>query len=189
VISERYLKDKEYVKLTQIYDSMLKTPGERRVQNAAIIEEGIKEGVKQGFFGVGELKEDGKVVCRYFKEDPTVSGIDTEVLMSEASCLSQRRPTVVEAPGPENGLNNTIDVVEKTKPLEPIGTTRHDLSIRFLIPRGKISQIMGVMNFLQSKFQSLEMEIKARDGSLTEDEYTSKIKEALKQLGIDLDRE
>ncbi len=56
-------------------------------------------------------------------------------------------------------------------------------------PRGKISQIMGVMNFLQSKFQSLEMEIRAKDGSVTENEYADKIKEAMKQLGIDLDEE
>jgi hypothetical protein len=65
----------------------------------------------------------------------------------------------------------------------------HELSLKFPIPRGKISQIMGVMNFLQSKFQSLEMEIRAKDGSVTEDEYADKIKEAMKQLGIDLDKE
>jgi hypothetical protein len=45
---------------------------------------------------------------------------------------------------------------------------------------------MGIMNYLQSKFQTLEMEIKAKNGSITENEYVNKIKEAMKQLGIDL---
>ncbi len=48
---------------------------------------------------------------------------------------------------------------------------------------------MGVMNFLQSRFRSLEMEIKAKDGSLSEEQFKNKIKEALKQLGIDLEEE
>ncbi len=190
VISEKYLKNKEHVKLTQIYDSMLRTPGERRVPNAAVIDEGIKQGVKQGFFGIGEAKEDGKITCRYFKEDPTISGTDAEVLMNEASCLAQRQPSpIIEAPVPENEPGSTIGTVKTTQPLEPSGKAMHELSLKFPIPRGKIAQIMGVMNYLQSKFQSLEIEIKAKDGSVTEDEYTDKIKEALKQLGIYVDRE
>jgi hypothetical protein len=44
------------------------------------------------------------------------------------------------------------------------------------------------MNFLQTKFQSLEIEIKATDGHISEDDYTNKIKEALLQLGIDLEQ-
>lgn len=190
VITEKYLKDKEYVKLNQIYDALLRTPGERRVQNASVIEEGIKQGVIQGFFGIGEVKEDGKAVLRYFKEDATISSTDTEVLMNETSCLAQRQPssTTIGTPAPENGLKGTPGIAEPAQISEPIGKVMRELSLRFLIPRGKISQIMGVMNFLQSKFQSLEMEIKAKEGSLTEDEYVDKIKEAMKQLGIDLDR-
>ncbi len=64
-----------------------------------------------------------------------------------------------------------------------------ELDLKFRIPRGKIAQLMGVMNYLQSKFQSLEMEIRARDGSMSEDEYSNKIKEALRQLGIEIEEE
>src|SRR5260370_41458100 len=61
---------------------------------------------------------------------------------------------------------------------------KNELSLRFRVPRGKVSQIMGMMNFLQSKFQSLDVELTAREGSLSEEEYASKIKETLRQLGI-----
>ena len=189
VIAEKYLKDKEYVKLNQIYDAMLRTPGERRVQNVTIIEEGIKEGVRQGFFGLGEAKEDGKVTCRFFKEDASISGSETEVLINETLCLAQRQPGVsIEAETPTLG-NGTVGIEKVEETSETAGKVMHELSLKFPIPRGKISQIMGVMNFLQSKFQSLEMEIRAKDGSVTENEYSDKIKEAMKQLGIDLDKE
>jgi hypothetical protein len=46
---------------------------------------------------------------------------------------------------------------------------------------------MGMMNFLQSKFQSLDVELTAREGSLSDEEYASKIKEALRQLGVSLE--
>jgi hypothetical protein len=190
VITEKYLKDKEYVKLNQIYDAMLRTPGERRVQNASVIEEGIKQGVRQGFFGLGEAKKDGKVVCRYFKEDANISATDTEVLMTETSCLAQRQPssTVIETPTlGTGGLRGSLGTVETPPDTEVLGKVMHELSLKFPIPRGKIAQIMGVMNFLQSKFQSLEIEIKAKGGSISESEYADKIKEAMKQLGIDLD--
>ncbi len=191
VITEKYLKDKEYVKLNQIYDAMLRTPGERRVQNASVIEEGIKQGVKQGFFGIGEAKEDGKVVCRYFKEDANISATDAEVLMNETSCLAQRQPTstVTETPTLGSGLRSSLGTVETPQETEVIGKVMHELSLKFSIPRGKIAQLMGVMNFLQSKFQSLEIEIKAKGGSISESEYADKIKEAMKQLGINLDEQ
>ena len=43
---------------------------------------------------------------------------------------------------------------------------KNELSLRFRVPRGKVSQIMGMMNFLQSKFQSLDVELTARGRAL-----------------------
>ncbi|MDD1744402.1 MAG: hypothetical protein LUQ20_01120 [Candidatus Methanoperedens sp.] len=48
---------------------------------------------------------------------------------------------------------------------------------------------MGVMNLLQSKFETLEIELIANDGAITEQDYEDKIKEAFRQLGIGLDEE
>ena len=57
------------------------------------------------------------------------------------------------------------------------------IDLRFSVPRGKVSGIMGMMSYLQSKIQSIEHQKKAEKGSLTEDEFRTKIKEALQQLG------
>ena len=45
---------------------------------------------------------------------------------------------------------------------------------------------MGVMNLLQSNFNSLQIELLATGGELSEQDYEDKIKEAFVQLGIDL---
>jgi hypothetical protein len=61
------------------------------------------------------------------------------------------------------------------------------VQLRFQVPKGKVSQIMGVMNLLQSKFRYLEIEIVATDGEISEQDYEDKIKESFRQLGIEVD--
>jgi glutamyl/glutaminyl-tRNA synthetase len=43
---------------------------------------------------------------------------------------------------------------------------------------------MGVLNYLQSKFEEMEISLRLDKGELTEQELEDKIKEALRQLGI-----
>jgi len=187
VIKERYLKEQDYVKMLQIYDSMLKTPGERRTIGPDVIDDSIREGVKTGLFGLGELQGDGTVVCRFFKEDPLIASTETEVLLRDSVCVAQRQALTT------GGVAVTIAQpeaeVQWTKPSQVGVKLLKELELKFKIPRGKIAQLMGVMNYLLSKFQSLEMEIRAEDGSLSEDEYSNKIKEALRQLGIEIEEE
>lgn len=48
---------------------------------------------------------------------------------------------------------------------------------------------MGVMNLLQTKFETLQIELSARDGTISEQDYEDKIKEAFRQMGIELNEE
>ena len=48
---------------------------------------------------------------------------------------------------------------------------------------------MGVMNLLQTKLETLQIERSARDGAISEQEYEDKIKEAFRQMGIELNEE
>ena len=43
------------------------------------------------------------------------------------------------------------------------------------------------MNLLQSNFNNLQIELRATDGKMSEQDYEDKIKEAFDQLGIDLE--
>jgi hypothetical protein len=184
VIKERYLKEKDYLKLEQIYASMLKTPGERRAVGVSVMEEGVKQGVKIGTFGLGEL-EDGTPVCRFFKEDASVSFGENEVLMKESLCIAQRQASgAATSTIPVGPFDPGKGEAQWTTPSAVSEETMNELTLRFGIPRGRVSQIMGVMNYLQSKFQSLDIELTARDGSLSQKEYSEKVKEALRQLGV-----
>jgi len=58
--------------------------------------------------------------------------------------------------------------------------------MKFELPRGKASNMLGVINYLQSKFQYLEIELSAADGEITEQEYEDKILEAFSQSNIRL---
>ena len=60
------------------------------------------------------------------------------------------------------------------------------IHLKFKVPKGKVSSIMGVMNLLQSKFETLEIELMAHEGSISDQDYEDKIEEAFRQLGINL---
>lgn len=183
VIKERYLKDKDYVKIQQLHDSMLKTPGEGRAVSKAVVDAGVVSGVKQGLFGLGELGADGTIICKYFKEDPTLSSYENEVIIHDKIATQSKASVTGSISSSQEA--KTAEIKTETKVEDEFKEkVLREIILRFNVPRGKVSQIMGVMNLLQSRFQTLELEIKASNGSITEDDYASKIKEALGQLGI-----
>jgi hypothetical protein len=177
VIKERYLGKKEYVKVQQIFDSMLKTPGQSRVVSSSKIEAAIKLGVKQGEFGLGEIDKNERVVCTAFREEVTMPMEEMDLLINETLCREKiiLPPTPPTPPTPPPAPPTVI----------PIG--RDKVTLRFNVPRGKISEIMFTMNYIQTKFQSLEIEIRATDGHISDEDYTDKVREALLQLGIVLE--
>ena len=187
VIKERYLKTDESVSTEQLYQSSAKTPGEARVIGQGW-ESGIREGVEQGLFGLGEL-EDGKPVCRYFKERPaSIAFSGSEVIIRKDICIAQKEAEKEKEKPPEP-LYPPNDGPKK-KIIEPPGPKpppdgRNNVHLKFTIPRGKVAGLMGVMNLLQSNFESLQIELLATEGQMSDQDYEDKIKEAFVQLGID----
>ena len=180
VIKERYLKANEFVSTEQLYQSSAKTPGEARVIGQGW-ELGIREGVEQGLFGLGEL-EDGKPVCRYFKEHPSsIAFSGSEVIIREDICIAQKKMRLKEPPEP---IAPPL-VPPKPPGLKPPPDERDSVRLKFTIPKGKVSGLMGVMNLLQSNFDNLQIELLATEGQMSNQDYEDKIKEAFVQLGID----
>jgi hypothetical protein len=191
VLREKYLSDKEYVSTEQLYQSSLKTPGETRTINKTIWEQGIAEGVLKGLFGLGDL-EFNKPICRYFKEKASVALSGNEVIISEVVCCNQRKKEETPLPPKPEQLKETHDIDKyktKEKKQGSLVKTRDKIKLRFQVPKGKIANIMGVMNLLQSKFEILEIELIANEGTVLEQDYEDKIKEAFRQLGIELDED
>lgn len=194
VIKEKYLKDRDWVSTSQLYQASLKTPGEARGVNQMAWDSGIAEGVRKGLFGLGELKEE-KPVCMYFKEEATTSFADDEVLIKAEVCDAQRvaqEGQVTFTPGqittglPLGEATTQIFGSSVSTPTTPLTGKYQQLRFDFIVPKGKVSNLMGVLNFLQSRYNRLELSVNVSGGQLTEYEYEDKIKEAFRQMGIDI---
>lgn len=196
VIKEKYLKGRDYVSSDQLYQASLKTPGEPRALSQNAWDNGIAEGVRHGIFGLGELKED-QPVCRYFREECSLSFGDNEILIKAEICESQRRAQEGQAtfaPGqPVTGQPVSETPVSTTasqpplSPTAPVAGKYQQLHFNFVVPKGKVSSLMGVLNFLQSRYNHVEISLNLGDGHLSEQEFEDKVKEAFRQMGIEID--
>lgn len=197
VIRERYLREQEYVLTEQLAQAGLRTPGETRVLNQAAWEQGIAEGVRQGLFGLGSL-ENGQPVCRYFREEPFIGLAGSEVIIRAEICQAQREAEAEQTtyqPG-QTGSAGIAESGSGPGPAQPGGSGTpvsggsgqliRQLRLEFSVPKGKVSNLMGVMNLLQHKFERLEIVLAASQGGISEQEYEDKIQEAFRQLGIEV---
>jgi hypothetical protein len=85
-LKEKYLKDRDYVKTKNILESFYKTSGEIRIIRDEVLKDSIKEGVRQGLFGVGGI-ENGKPVCGHFKEEFSPEIVEEEIVIRAELCL------------------------------------------------------------------------------------------------------
>lgn len=201
-LKTKYLSKNPYVLTEQLYQSTLKTPGEPRYINKTVLESAISDGVTNGIFGLGVLEND-KPRCQFFKKPPSVSLSDNEILISETICIAQGeyRPPIGEtaggvgstepgytgqtATGISSASGKTGSGTEGQTSLTDIQT----LHLKFSIPMGKVSNILGVINFLTSRFKKVEIVIEANEGTISEQDYENKVKEAFDQIGVKLKEE
>ncbi len=198
VIKEKYLVGKEYLLTERLYQASMRTPGEARPANKSVLEQGIIDGVLKGIFGIGELEGD-KPVCHYFKEHASIAFTDNEVLISDQICREQKkkeeRPETLSATAkgqsPKSSEQDSFiseKLVQGSKGVSGEGF-RENLLFRFIVPRGKVADIMRVLNYLQSKFNTLEIELIATEGKISNQDIEDKIREAFRQLGIEIELE
>ena len=178
VLKERYLKGKKYVSTKKIYENSLKTLGEDRILSKELLQRCIEEGVKQSVFGLGELK-DGDIIPIYWKKEPSIGFSEYEILIDSDICKQELEVKVEEIPQEERKIE------QESKELESKKEIISQLELPPMkIPKGKVSQILGLLNYFQSKFDDVEIIIKAEKGYIDKRDYERKIKEVLRQLGL-----
>jgi len=189
VLKSKYLSNKDYVSTEAIYRASLSTPGEFRFANRKVLESSIEQGVLTGQFGLGTI-EDNKPVCKYFKKNVSVYFNEDEVIIKDSICIEQSKENATEPKIPYNqteiNLTSIPDELNGTK-----NTTtekiKEQISLNILLPKGKVSSLLGILNYLQTKYEHLRIFINAYDGKMTEHEYKDKIIEALRQMNINFD--
>jgi len=201
VLKERFLGQRPFIRTAQLVQSGPRTPGEVLVVGRQVWEEAIAEGVKQGLFGLGVLDEDGHPRCLYFQQEPTVSLEGSEVILRADLCqqeVEKQRPT-------DYGVASAVGAIEEPRddyaPATPLvwdaeglpqeatfqGPTREQLTLRFTLPFGQASNLLGLLNLLQNLFNTMEFTIHLRDGKISEADIENKIRETFRQIGTEVE--
>ncbi|HEY65250.1 MAG TPA: ATP-binding protein [Caldilineae bacterium] len=202
VLKERYLRDREYVLTRQLVQSWSQTPGALRVVSEQAWRDAIAAGVQQGLFGLGEL-EDEEIRCRAYKESPLVALAGNEIIIRADICEALRAEAAAPAPPgpgapegpPPPGLPPRVHEPGPPPPGPPIPglgprppkAGLQSIRLHFTVPKGQMSNLLGVLNLLHYKFNRLEITLRATEGEMSEQEYEDKIKEAFRQMGIEVE--
>jgi len=198
VIKIKYLSEKDFVPTLQLYVTSLTTPGELRFDDQDVLKDGISEGVVRGTFGLGELKDE-RPVCKYFEEEVPALLLNKEVIMRAEISITE--DSLTDAPpktdqwgeatsssfGPGSPEQMPLSSEEEGFSRSSVHT---EINIGFPIPpRGHVSDITFVMRLLQERFSDIYITLKAHGGEISEQEFDDKVREAFRQLGIDLQEE
>jgi len=202
-LKEKYLREKAYVETKNILDSFYKTPGEVRIKDKSVLVNALREGVKQGIFGLGYL-ENGEPVCKYIKTNVDPYLEEKEIIVSPNLCvesieeisykIKEKIPTETVKPTlpefEEKETDKKEEIIERIPSQVPLPKLRQ-LSLKLNIPTGKLSDIVKTINLIKSKFEnvSIRVEISAKNGEMLKSEYEDKIKETIKQLGLEIEEE
>lgn len=173
VLKNEYLKLAKFAKTSSMYEQLLKTRGNRRPQSRYVIEESIIDGVSNGTFGLGELIDD-EPSCNFFKQKPSVSFAENEIIIHDSLCKLGLEQPLVPKPG------------KLDEPEPPPELARDSLNLEFNIPEGGMSDVWGIMRLINTKFNSIQLSIMAKDGAITKSDLKT-IHESFREIGIDLD--
>ncbi len=200
VIKEHFLANRDYVETLQLVQNGPRTPGEVLVTSRSVWESAIAEGVEKGLFGLGALSKEGQPQCLYFRQTATVSLAEREILLNAELC---RQPEdeddfdgvpVDSSHHPIGEGKNDYTTPERSFFSSPDtvgmqGPTRDELTLRFRLPFGQASSLLGLFNLLQERFHDIEITIRAVNGEISEMDIENKVRETFRQIGTEVDVE
>ena len=191
-LNEKYLKGKDYVKTKDIVESFYRTPGEMRIIKDDVFREAIREGVREGLFGLGIL-EDDKPLCRYFKKDCSPELVEGEIIIKENLCQSSKEENVQSEQEIYRSKEEKVGtkVKERVEKFVEQKDKYSEISLKFVVPKGKLSDIVRMVNHINTKFNQVitKIEIDAKDGEIAKSEYEDRIKETISQIECYIEEE
>ncbi|MBT9130095.1 MAG: hypothetical protein DDT41_00359 [candidate division WS2 bacterium] len=217
-LKEKYLKNRGFVEIKNINDSLYSTPGEIRIINDSVLAYGISEGVKIGLFGAG-YKENSKIICTNFKDDFTPNFVEGEILVIPEQCeppkqfiteeeirliLGEVRNAKTLAELNEFEMKLSFDNMSQEQ-LERVNlgikNRRDDLTqdrkvyrnitLELNVPQGKISDVAKMVGFIKTKFQDVDVRINisATSGEMPISDYENTVEETIKQSNMKILKE
>lgn len=199
LILEKYMADKDYIEIKQLYKTLLTTPGEPRISRENFIKS-IKNGVVDGVFGFGFVKND-VIECIKFKEIPNISMQDYESIIKKELCDRGKYQTI-EAESLEKIRNGTAETyataISKTVAREHVTQVSsqeseiNDIILEVKVPKGKFSEFYKyVLKQIENSFMENDVIIKihAKKGNISRIDYENKVRETLYQINAEIIKE
>ncbi len=197
-LKDKYLGDKDYVETKNILESFYKTPGEIRIVSDEVLKSSIKQGVKEGLFGIGIL-EDGKPVCKYFKEDCDPELEEGEVIIKKDLCQEKAHPVQASPSTFQESMVQEDQELQQTPVSYPETKKEEEkvyrsILLKLKVQKEKLDSILNIvraMLYLKEKFDQVDIriEISAKNGQITLHEYEDKVKENINQARIEVENE
>lgn len=122
---------------------------------------GIRKGVKEGLFGLGEKKKDGEITLGFYEQVPR----ENEIVLDGNEVFI--RDAVAKQIGKRTSQMGAVQ-------------------LRFTLPKGTENDVAKIVSSLQHHFANIEIALTATEGEISKSDYDNRIKEAFDQLGIDI---
>ncbi|MFN3699010.1 MAG: AAA family ATPase, partial [Dictyoglomus sp.] len=190
IIKEKYLSDNPYVSTKNIIETFYKTPGEIRILTEQVLIDAIKEGVKQGLFGVGYLENDVPIP-QYFKEEFQPRLEEKEIIIKAELCQKEEKEREKTKDETETYVApQTFGVKEEVGLKESVKSYKK-IQLKLKIQPGKLSDISRIVTLITNHFKviNITVTISAQDGEISIEDYENKIRETINQANIELEKE
>ena len=184
-LKKHYLEDQKYVETSNLFESMLRTPGERRPVSRDVIEQAIIDGVLHGEFGLGEV-ENGNFISKYFKKKPMISFESGEILLRASLCGEKPEYSCEQCDyktSDQEELEIHLETHEKSdeEDVSYAKSSIEELDFEFTVPEGQVNHISQMLLKISSHYRYLKLRIEASDGTITQHDLDL-IKETLRQI-------
>ena len=141
-------------------------------------ETAIREGVREGTFGLGDKMGNELIQRVFMPEPPTITLSDNEVLIHSSLCKPQPKPPEGKTK-PDYDSDSDDDQIFDPPP-------RTEIRLHFTVPPGKVSNMAQHINSLQAKFKNIRIQLTTSDGEISESDY-EKLKADFLDLGIEVE--
>ena len=121
------------------------------------------------------------------RREEELSGYDSEAGKKDSETSSVGEEKTIESTGHITGRSDDTEGSSTgVSTASQIDSDITNLKLSFRLPKGKAADVMRVLNYLQTKFDTLRLDITAIDGSMTKQDYENKVAEAFDQAGIEI---
>ena len=173
---KRMFLTEDYVDVKAIYDTFLRTPGEIRIKDKAVLKDCINDGVRLGEFGFGKLVDGKPVYVRWQELCPVV--IESGEILINPEKIPPPSPEVEGQPeGHGEGEGKAEGESEGAKETQQ----KKHLIINTNLPQIQSYNFSEIIPKIGKSFKNIQIHIECEDGKISE-EKIEEINRILKNM-------